>query len=338
MISDARILFLRSILRHRRELVAAGLTDRRLDAGLREGSLLRAHPGWYVSASEWSALNSAEQHLLRALAVAANAEVAPVFSHATAAILHGLPLYGLRDRRVHATVGRPVNRRSSEGVFRHRLDLAADHVTERAGLRCTTVSRTVLDIARTMSIESGIVCADAGFRQLASASADPPDEVLARLLEQLDSSPPSPGRARARRVLEIADSAAESPLESLSRLQLLRLGFEVESQVPVRSSDGGSYFMDFELLGHDAFAEVDGAVKYTDERLRAGRTAEQVVLEEKAREDWVRGTTCKRVLRWGWRDAQSHSRLAQRLREFGVVLPAAVDRPRHLHLFSPSGG
>ena len=84
--------------------------------------------------------------------------------------------------------------------------------------------------------------------------------------------------------------------------------------------------MDIELDEADSFYECDGETKYTDEAMRSGRTLEQVLLAEKQREDWVRGTTGKRVLRGGSAHAASPAALAARLVSFGVALPDRRDR------------
>jgi hypothetical protein len=68
------------------------------------------------------------------------------------------------------------------------------------------------------------------------------------------------------------------------------------------------------------FGEFDGLSKYHDRELTGGRTAGEVLWEEKRREDRVRRHR-PRGVRWGWNDALS----AQRL---GHLLAAAGIRPR----------
>lgn len=113
-------------------------------------------------------------------------------------------------------------------------------------------------------------------------------------------------------------------LESVSRLQLLRLGFEVELQVPVASPSGGYLYMDFELLGLRVYGECDGDFKYTDPELRGDRTADEVVVKEKKRDNWVSGLTNYKMAHWGARDAMTTHRLGQLLKGYHVPLP----RPR----------
>ena len=97
--------------------------------------------------------------------------------------------------------------------------------------------------------------------------------------------------------------------------------------MPVRAPDRGTCRVDIGIDEVGVLYECDGEVKYTDPALRQGRTAEEVVLDEKRREDWIRGVTNRRVLRGGSADAASPEALARRLRRFGVVLPAGREIP-----------
>ncbi len=318
------------LLQHRADLLAIGLSDRTIAAQIATGELVRVYRGWYVSGSEWRSLASRERHVVLALAIHVSADAAPIFSHTTAALLHGLPMYGNTGMRVHVTVGGEAKRHNSRHVLRHRQHIPDSEVAAHGGVRFTSMARTVLDIARTLPPESGIVCADAALRASLRSSQLNPEQIRANWLDLQSQALNAQGSARARKILEMADPAADSPLESLSRLQLRRLGFTVATQVPVVAPTGAVYRMDFELLGHDVFAEVDGRVKYLDEQLRGGRSAEEVLIAEKEREDWVRGTTGKRVVRWGWDVATSHLRLASRLAAFGVEIPGKSRRDSHV--------
>ncbi len=153
-------------------------------------------------------------------------------------------------------------------------------------------------------------------------SRDAQERWRDRLLERAAASPGRRGIARARRVVSFADGRAELPGESLSRLQLARLGFrQFELQVRVEGPNGRDYFVDIALPDHQTFWEFDGEVKYTDEGMRNGRALSQVLLEEKRREDWIRGVTQWRVTRGGWRDIATPDALRSRLQAFGVHVP-----------------
>lgn len=134
------------------------------------------------------------------------------------------------------------------------------------------------------------------------------------------------GVRAARDLIEVVDDRSELPLESVMKLQLRRLGFRQPGlQVPV-PSPGGTYWMDLEIPGAGLFFECDGNGKYTDAALTDGRPVERILLDEKHREDWVRGVSGNRVLRFGTRDVATPDALASRLRAFRVELPTTRKR------------
>ena len=143
-----------------------------------------------------------------------------------------------------------------------------------------------------------------------------------RLRERVARARGQRGVRDASWVVEFADGRAELPGESVSRLQLYRLGFrDLDLQVAVAGPRGSDYFVDIGLRQVRAFWEFDGEVKYRDVAMRQGRSIEDVVLEEKRREDWIRGVTQWRLCRGGFADIATPETLAARLSAFGVHPP-----------------
>ena len=128
---------------------------------------------------------------------------------------------------------------------------------------------------------------------------------------------PFRGFARARRVLEFAESGAASAGESASRVSIAVAGFPAPALQRHFVADGRDAWADFYWDEVDAIAECDGKGKYLDARLRAGRTIEQVVMDEKYREDDLR-VADHGMSRWGWTLANSPVLLAQHLRRAGL--------------------
>ena len=96
------------------------------------------------------------------------------------------------------------------------------------------------------------------------------------------------------------------------------LGFEApQQQVVVEARDGRCYRCDFAWRGGEVIGEADGRIKYVDPALRAGRSADAVVFEEKRREDAIREVR-RAVLRFTWDDAWTGHRLEQALLAAGV--------------------
>jgi len=293
---------------------------------LRNSSFVRVYHGWYLDRALWQSLDPVDRHLARILAVHFSARTPPVFSHVSAAILLGFPLHTPDLDRVHVTVGAGGSRRSSRTLSRHLQPLPDDAVTTRAGLRCTVEDRTILDLCRSMPPETALSFADSfvrsEFRVERLIDTARFEQWQAGMQRNLESLRGSPGVGAARRLLSLVDPRKDSVLESLSHLQLDRLGFEVALQVPVSSpSDGVNYLLDFELLGLSVFGECDGAVKYADPRMLSGLTPEQRVYREKRRDEWIHGVTGHRVVHWGYAEAVGPDQLARRLAAFQVPIP-----------------
>lgn len=92
----------------------------------------------------------------------------------------------------------------------------------------------------------------------------------------------------------------------------------MRTPVAIPGPHGHDYRVDFEIMGCGVFGEVDGRVKYTEATMTRGRSAEEVFFEEKRREDWIRGTTSQRLIRWGAAELRSLEIFAQFLRGAGL--------------------
>lgn len=247
-----------------------------------------------------------------------------MFSHETAAAIHGWALYRPSRDRVHTIVSTP-RPGAAGGVIRHRGSLGDGDVVEINGLLVTSPARTVADVARTATFEQAVTIADAALRSLFWRG---PDRYRAELAEEFRESVLTTARlsahgvSRARRVLGFADGRAQLPGESISRIRLRALGFhDIRLQVAVPAPAGRTFYVDFGLEDIAAFGEFDGAVKYADARFLGDRNPARVLDEEKQREDWIRGTTQRRFARWSWRDVETAATLGARLAAFGIRPP-----------------
>ncbi|WP_461637221.1 hypothetical protein [Leucobacter sp. BZR 635] len=307
----------------RREVVGLGeLSDGELATRVLSKRLTRLARGAYIDHLEWLKLFPDQRLLAVTLAHAKLRRGRGwIFARESAAALWGLPLFGLDSLRVHLSVNPDSAGRSTRPVVRHVETLADDELVEIAGVRFTSLERTVLDLAHSAKAELAIGALDAAVRSL--FQMDRGREVAEFEQWQADTLGSfkgswRPGVRTARVLLGLADGRAGSVLESVSRLHLARLGVPHEVQVPVFAGERLRYWMDFELLGQQAFGEVDGAVKYLDPALRNGLSAAEVVLAEKQREDEVRGITGKRVVRWDAGHLRSARDLGRRLAGFGI--------------------
>src|SRR3712207_2490597 len=86
-----------------------------------------------------------------------------VVSHRSAAVLHGLPLWGVRLDRVHVTRRPPASSEVGRFLRAHVARLADDEVTTVDGLPVTDPVRTALDLARSLPLEPAVVVLDAAL-------------------------------------------------------------------------------------------------------------------------------------------------------------------------------
>ncbi len=318
----------RELLRTRAELLDRDVSKSGLGCGV-TGAWHRVQRGVYVPRVAVDDLWPQADLRLRVVAAARQMRGGDaVISHVSAAVLHGLDLSGIAGRPVEMTVAGDRRMSSRPGLKRHHDELHPDDIVTVEGLRCTSLERTVFDVARVASLESAVACADAAARRVAVSERvlDPGAQEAWRQRLRLRAAAASGRRgvARARWVIEFCDGRAELPGESLSRLQLFRLGHRIfDLQVPVEGPSGETYEVDIGLPEARTFWEFDGEGKYLDEARRSGRTLDEVLLREKRREDWIRGVTQWRLYRGGFRDVATADALAARLAAFGVSPPTA---------------
>jgi hypothetical protein len=315
----------RGALRSREEVLASGVTERTARHLVASGDLVRVHRGFYVEGGLWATLWPEGRQLLRVVAVArASPGDGPVFMHASAAALWELPLRGVDPSPVHTLILGSRHSRVAAGVVRHDAEVADSDIVERHGLRCTSLTRTVFDIARLTPLETAVCVADAALRSLAVHGQEQDAGTAELWRERLQNLAADSRRGvrQARWITEFADGRAQLPGESVSRLQLFRLGYrDVELQVPVVGSEGDQYYLDFGFRRSRVFGEFDGEGKYLEPELRSAPTAIDAVLAEKRREDDIRGVTGWGVRRWGSAHIRTPGTLAARLAAFGIHPP-----------------
>lgn len=313
----------------RTDLAEQGAHSRAIRRELETGRLRAVRPGVFARSAEGAELSREEKALARAAAWDMVAAERPVFSHLTAAAAHGHPLHGAVDRGVHVIV-RPERPGAAMGLIRHRGDLRDDELIEIHGMLFTSAERTVADVARTAAYDTAVCIADSALRTVAHVRNGEylDDRASAFRCTASDIARRSAhGVARAGRVLEFADGRAQLPGESVSRIHLVELGFTLPRlQVHVPGPDGTDYWVDFGLDDVFAFGEFDGKGKYRDLLLRRGLTMEQVLEREKQREDWIRGTTQRRFVRWSSEHNRTAQSLGDRLAAFGLIPPRAPRR------------
>ena len=259
----ATIPELSPLIRSRRALLAEGWTERSIESAVRGGTLHVIRRGAFIGGDDAAELWPEGLHLAHVIAVARVATGGGVVSHESAGVAWGLPLYRHRPPRVHLTTSAPTRISSGRDVMRHVAPLPESDIVVRHGIRCTSLERTVFDMARTLGPESAVAAADAGERQFALRGRVWDEDAAGfwrrSMSDRVDAASGARGIRRARWVAAFADGRAQLPGESVSRLQLARLGFTTpQLQVPVAGPARQTYFVDFGLTEVRAFGEFDG--------------------------------------------------------------------------------
>lgn len=228
-----------------------------------------------------------------------------VISHVSAAVLHLLPTWAICLDRVTVTRVRASGGRVHPRVHLRTAPLDPAEIVLVDGIATTAPGRTVVDVARSVPFEQGVVVADAA---LAAGLVD-----AGSLAAALRRTRRWPGAPRARRVVAFADGRSASVGESRSRVAIARVGLPPPVlQWGVRTGDGRLREVDFGWIEQRTVGEFDGRIKY-GRLLRPGEDAGEVVYREKLREDWLRAEDLG-VARWGWSDLADFRAAAARIR------------------------
>ena len=229
----------------------------------------------------------------------------PVFSHLSAAVLHRLPLWRTVLGPVQVTRSPPAKGHRGPRLHTFAASLTPGEVTVVHGWPVTTVTRTLLDLARTLPFEQALVAADAALHR----------QLLTReeLEVQLELSRNLPGALAGSRVVSFADGRSESVGESRSRIMIHRAGLP-KPELQLAVVDHGGQFVargDFGYPRQRVIGEFDGKVKYTGE-LPENQDPTEALWREKLREDAMRDLGWS-VVRWIWTDLDHPAAVVERL-------------------------
>lgn len=285
---------------------------------VREGRLVRVGHGFFVRHADWERATVWEQHIARAAAVHANAPHA-IVSHASAVIVHRLPWILPVPERVSV-----VDVRRSRGQRTRFSDKApgagrVTHWIRVDGLPVTALADTVVDVALRHDRARALTVADAVLRRGVAAAS------LAAVLAERSTAR---AHRRAQQVLELASGLSESAGESVTLLVMRDVGCPGPVQQHVfRDASGVIGRVDFWFPDQGVVVEFDGLVKYRDAGMRQGRTAEEVVIAEKIREDRLRALPeVRQVIRPVWHDVEPGGRFPEMLVGAGLPVRRGVHR------------
>ncbi|MFW6090958.1 MAG: type IV toxin-antitoxin system AbiEi family antitoxin domain-containing protein [Actinomycetota bacterium] len=269
----------------RTQALQAGYAAADIDDLVRRKAWVSLRRGTYMERDVHDALTDETRHLARVHAVVRSLREPAVVSHVSAAVLHGLPTWGLDLSEVHVTRAQLHSPRHEAGVHHHAGDLRPDETVKVSGVRVTMLPRTLIDVARVAPFEPSVVVADAALR----ADADIKEQALARLDTMRDWQ----GSRNAGAVLSFADGRSESVGESRCRVLFDDVGLPAPDLQREFHAPNGALIgrTDFYFEEQRTIGEFDGKGKYLRAMTPAGDSDQdsgEVVWREKKREDRLR--------------------------------------------------
>ena len=298
---------------------------RALRRAVAAGTVVRVRRGVFVDSPTWDALDAGGRLVLRTRAVVLGS-TRSVASHGSAVALHDLPRVDRAADRVSVIDPRRTTTKTSVTLRTRPGPVPDEEVVVLSDVRVTSLERTAVDVARTAPFADAVMCVDGVLRRLVlphgHRTGPEVESALARLrafLLHAVGEGDGPGQAAARRAISFASPWAENGGESLVRVVLHELGVstpELQREFVVAS---GTARCDFYDAAHLAVLEFDGFGKYADAALRGGRTAAEVVRDEKRREaELLERADVRTVVRVEYRDLVDPQRLARLLGRAGI--------------------
>lgn len=227
----------------RRQLVGAGMSGRRIDGRLARGALRVVHRGVFATGA---APLSLEGQLWAAVLSVPDGSVV---SHRSAAVLHGMlaPSSG----PVHVTTALPA--RGRRGLVLHHSTSLHGVSTTRNGVPCTSVPRTLVDLAAS----DGTVAAERAWSTMASRRALRPTAIE----DELRRHRARPGAPTVRRLLErhraVLTGRTRSELERAALRMCARFELPRPESNALVEVDGAVYEADLLWRSSALIAELD---------------------------------------------------------------------------------
>ena len=278
-------------------------------------------PGAFASTREWHKLTPIERHRVRTLEALRRLRSSVIVSHFAAAAVWGIDVLGRWPDFLDVSQPPARGGRSSGGVRRHPAEVDGLDLVGADLHRITSPAQTALDLARVLPFTHAVAAIDqAIWSDRPRGALTTSDRICALLLRD----PAGRGGARAARALAFADPLAPNVRESESRVLISRLGFpkpRLQERRVLRS--GRLVFGDFYFPEHDHWAELDGRGKYLSPHFAGDRSADEIVIDEKNRENEIRREV-RGFSRWEPADATPR-RLYDVLS--GDGLPSNIPRP-----------
>lgn len=294
-------------VRLRRELVAAGWSDRDIARAVAGGLIHRLRYGAYVDAALWRMLDTdRDRHRARARAVLRTAHPNSVLTHQSALAEHIDSLWRLCLDDVALTRTDGVAGRHEAGIVHHSGDLHLPDITVRHGVPVSAPARTAVEVLSTNDTELGLCLLNA----LLHARRTTLDEVRS-VAARCEHWPNTLG-------VRIAIGLADPRLSSIAESRTMHMFYRESVPLPVPQVDVHDVFgnllgcVDFVWMRQGVFLEFDGRIKYELYK-RPGETLADYLMREKRREERICQETGWICIRIGWSDLEKPQETARRI-------------------------
>lgn len=279
---------------------------------LNSGEVVRPARGLYARASYWLGLNNSQRlmHMVRALQ---QAHPKWIFTDLSAVCIHELDHdFSLNHYIVSAITTSHDNSKHCPIWMRYRYD----HDTEYEivnGVRVTTLARTVAECLCAFDFCNGMQVCNNALRKGATIGE------ITRMLESLWQTP-----AHAWRVIEHASERCTNGGESRAYAAIIEGGLQVP-QLQRRFYNEQSHelaFTDYSWTTEHGIivGELDGKEKYTNPEMTGGRSIEEIVDAERAREQFLYRCGVSIIVRFREHETHNLPQYIAKLRDVGVPL------------------
>lgn len=190
------------------------------------------------------------------------------FSSVTAAQLMHIPLPRLLQSttQLHVAVPAPSRSPRAKGIVGHKIQLMGNDTVVWNGLRHSSPERAWCELGPLLQLDELVAAGDHLIHWRAPLTS------LEQLVSAVDRFPSPRGKPMLRNAVQLLDAHAESPMESRTRLILVRSALPpFVPNFPV-STPAGHYRLDFACSAYRIYIEYQGAYHFDIDQQRRDLT------------------------------------------------------------------
>lgn len=288
----------------RGQALQLGVDDVQLNRWRKAGDVWRVRRGMYTRGATWRAASEEQRHVIEARAALKCVSPDSYLTGVSALIAFGVDLYDPNVDFVRLV--RPCGSgRQEAGIKYSDGELPEEHRTTVRGLRVSSVAWSLVDYARTATLEQAVVAMDSALHKGLVTKAE-----IAEVVERCRAWS---GSRMASAALDLCDGRSESVGESRARVVMALLDLAPDELQTWIATDRGDVRVDFEWRSRRVVGEFDGRAKY-QRFVPEGKTPSDVAWAERQREQaleragWV-------VVRFTWADLADPALIRARLLE-----------------------